>query len=208
MTAVLYIEGGGDNRRLGAQFREGWTSFFTAAGLRGRMPGVVRGGTRQDTFNRFATDAAGQKPGTIPLLLVDSEDPVAAGHSAWQHLQQQDGWDRPSGAGDDQAFLMVQVMETWFLADHDALRSYFGPLFYRERAQAMAQVGRPVQGDGSRRVGQGHRPMPKPVFQGQDFIRIAGANRSNTRRSRMSAWQGSPEPIEGVLKGASAGPAG
>ena len=129
MTAVLYIEGGGDNRRLGAQFREGWTSFFTAAGLRGRMPRVVRGGTRQDTFSRFATDAAGQKPGTIPLLLVDSEDPVAAGHSAWQHLQQQDGWDIPAGAGEDQAFLMVQVMETWFLADREALRSYFGPLF-------------------------------------------------------------------------------
>ena len=24
---------------------------------------------------------------------------------------------------------MVQVMETWFLADREALRSYFGPLF-------------------------------------------------------------------------------
>ena len=35
MTATLYIEGGGDNRRLDAQFREGWTKFFEGAGLAG-----------------------------------------------------------------------------------------------------------------------------------------------------------------------------
>ena len=35
----------------------------------------------------------------------------------------------PPGVGDDQAFLMVQVMETWFLADLAALRQYFGPHF-------------------------------------------------------------------------------
>ena len=73
MTVRLYIEGGGDNRRLGAQFREGWTKFFEAAGLGGRMPKVVRGGSRTQTFDRFATDAAKRTTDNVPLLLVDSE---------------------------------------------------------------------------------------------------------------------------------------
>ena len=127
MTVILYIEGGGDNRRLAAQFREGWASFFKAAGLQGRMPRVMRGGSRQQTFQRFATDATNRRAGIIPLLLVDSEAPIEAGRSAWEHLYSRDGWRKPAGASDDDAFLMVQVMETWFLADRDALRRYFGP---------------------------------------------------------------------------------
>ena len=65
----------------------------------------------------------------LPLLLVDAEEPVAEGSSAWQHLQARDGWDVPAGASEGDAFLMVQVMETWFLADLAALRQYFGPHF-------------------------------------------------------------------------------
>lgn len=129
MTATLYIEGGGDNRRLGAQFREGWTKFFERAGLAGRMPKVVRGGSRTQTFNRFETDVRGRSADVVPLLLVDSEHPVEANHPVWQHLRASDGWSKPVGAGDNDAFLMVQIMETWFLADRDALRKYFGSRF-------------------------------------------------------------------------------
>ena len=59
--------------------------------------------------------------------------PVAPGATAWEHLHARDGWTRPEAAGDDQVFLMVQVMETWFLVDRDALRRYFGAEF-RENA--------------------------------------------------------------------------
>ena len=129
MSAVLYIEGGGDNRRLGAQFREGWTSFFRRAGLGGCMPKVVRGGSREQTFVRFIKSLGDSKDGTVPLLLVDSEAPVTTGHTVWQHLHARDRWGTPDTACDDQAFLMVQVMETWFLADREALRVFFGPKF-------------------------------------------------------------------------------
>lgn len=129
VTVVLYIEGGGDNRRQSAQFREGWRKFFAMAGLGGRMPKVVRGGSRKQTFDQFAADIVERRPDVIPLLLVDSEDSVRPAHSVWQHLQARDGWARPTDAGDDDAFLMVQVMETWFLADRDTLRNYFGAQF-------------------------------------------------------------------------------
>ena len=126
MSVKLYIEGGGDGPLLDTLFRQGWRQFFEAAGLAGRMPAVVRGQGRTQTFDLFATAIANPRGGTLPLLLVDSEDPVTAGHSVWQHLKERDHWERPAGAADDQAFLMVQVTETWFLADRDLLRSYFG----------------------------------------------------------------------------------
>ena len=56
-----------------------------------------------------------------------------AGHSTWRHILDRDKWHRPEGVGDDQDFLMVQVMETWFLADRAALQEYFGAKF-KEKA--------------------------------------------------------------------------
>ena len=140
MTAVLYVEGGGDNRRLGAQFREAWKAFLTKAGLAGRMPRVIRGGSRQQAFDSFVADVAHPSPGTVPLLLVDSESAIVAGRPVWQHLQERDGWTQPEDVGDDQAFLMVQVMETWFLADRDALHTYFGAEFVGNAIRQWRQL--------------------------------------------------------------------
>ena len=132
MTATLYVEGGGDGRSLRGRFREGWREFLRSAGVDGGVK-IVRGGGREQTYRRFTTAVASTVSGSVTLLLVDSEGPVAARHTVWQHLAARDRWKRPSGTNDDQAFLMVQVMETWFLADRDALRAYFGDGF-RENA--------------------------------------------------------------------------
>ncbi len=145
VTAELYIEGGGDNRQqhskaLRVRFRQGWNAFFKSAGLGGRMPKVVRGGGRQQTFERFAIAIAEGHPNIVPLLLVDSEDPVKAGHSVWHHLQVRDGWNRPLNAGDDQAFLMVQAMETWFIADRNSLQRYFGAKFNENAFRQWPQL--------------------------------------------------------------------
>ena len=139
VTAALYIEGGGEGKELRARFREGWKKFFNSAGVGGRTK-IVQGGGRQQTFDRFATAVSDNSPGTVPFLLVDSEGPVAPGHSVWQHLHARDGWSRPAGAGDDRAFLMVQVMETWFLADRGALRSYFGTGFGEKALRAWPKL--------------------------------------------------------------------
>ena len=130
VRATLYIEGGGEGRELGARFREGWNAFFKSAGLASKTK-IVRGGGRDKTFDLFVTAIENNRPNVVPILLVDSEDPVAAGHTVWQHLstRKDDGWRQPPNADDDQAFLMVQAMETWFLADRDALRKYFGARF-------------------------------------------------------------------------------
>ena len=121
----IFIEGGGT--ASDGVFTEGWRKFFVAAGLLGQMPRVVRGERREQTFDKFKTALQRRRPDELPTLLVDSEGPVADGHSAWQHLRHQDNWEQPQGAADDGAYLMVQIMETWFLADREALRGFFGP---------------------------------------------------------------------------------
>ena len=121
--ARIFIEGGGSGKVSDRIFKEAWTRFFAAAGLTSRMPKIVRGEGRTATFRKFRT--ARPRANELLLLLVDSEGPVASGHSAWQHLRHQDNWEQPPGADDDSAYLMVQVMETWFLADRDTLREFF-----------------------------------------------------------------------------------
>lgn len=142
MTAKLYIEGGGDrSKSQAARFREGWNRFFEKAGVDGRVK-IVRGGGRNQTFDRFVTAASAPSPGDLPILLLDSESAVGDGHSVWEHLKERDGWDRPGGADGDQAFLMAQVMETWFLADRDALQRYFGAGFREKELKAWPRLER------------------------------------------------------------------
>ena len=129
VKATIYIEGGGEGRRPREQFRTAWRNFFRTAGLAGRLPVVARGSSRNNTFDQFAAAVKIAPPDELPILLVDSEGPVAPGRSVWEHLRQQDGWQRPAGASPEQAFLMVQSMETWLLADPAALQTYFGQSF-------------------------------------------------------------------------------
>ena len=175
MTATLYVEGGGDGRSLRARFREGWSGFFKSADLGGSVK-IVRGGGREQTFNRFASAVASGCAGAPVLLLVDSEDPVAPGSSVWQHLHDRDGWTRPDGAGDDQAFLMVQLMETWFLADR-------GPC-----------GGTSARSSGRTRSGNGRRWRPFPRLRSSKrSIGLPPPAGTVTPRagSRSNSWRGS-----------------
>jgi hypothetical protein len=64
-------------------------------------------------------------------MLVDSEEPVKPGARPWTHLNARDGdgWQQPDGAKDEHAHLMVQCMETWFLAERAKLEKFFGQGF-------------------------------------------------------------------------------
>jgi hypothetical protein len=89
---------------------------------------VIASGSRQNAYADFCS-ALRQHPEDYVILLVDSE--IAVNAPPWQHLNGPSGdkWQRPVQADEDQVQLMVQVMESWFLADHRALADYYGQGF-------------------------------------------------------------------------------
>jgi len=121
----IYVEGGGDNRATRTRCREGFARLIEKAGFEGRMPRIVACGKRGAAFSDFETAVKWAASDEYPLLLVDSESAVI-GTDRWAHLKKKDGWNRPHNATDDQLHLMVQCMETWIVADPDAVRDFFG----------------------------------------------------------------------------------
>lgn len=138
MNAKIYVEGGGERRELRARCRKGFSCFFRKTALAGKMPRVIACGGRHQTFDRFRTAINHAEADVFIVLLVDSEEPVTA--SAWRHLRERDSWRKPPNATDNHVHLMVQCMESWFLADMDALASYFGNGFNRNALPGQANV--------------------------------------------------------------------
>lgn len=136
MSVKLCVEGGGDRRALKRNLRIGMGKFLEKAGLQGRMPRIAACGSRNAAYDSFRI-AHGR--GERAMLLVDAEGPVGAS-GPWQHLKMRDGWNRPGGATDGQCHLMVQLMESWFLADADALESFYGQDFRKRALPANQNV--------------------------------------------------------------------
>lgn len=127
MKVKVYIEGGGDSDSQHERFREAWTGFFKKANLQ-KMPRVVCGGGRRRTYDKFKT-AVDSEPDVFHLLLVDSEDLVSSGKSVWQHLKERkdDRFEKPKTLGRCDGFLTICCMESWLIADRQAVRGFFGP---------------------------------------------------------------------------------
>ena len=128
----IYTEGGGDAERLLRACRAGFTAFFERAGLKGMMPRVVACGGRGAAMDRFRSALAMATSDQVHLLLVDSEDPVTgpcSGATAISFLDTRDGKGLADVASGHQCHLMVQVMESWFLADPNELSRFYGQGF-------------------------------------------------------------------------------
>ncbi len=93
------------------------------------MPRVVAGGSRRQAFDLFRTALKNAGSDEFVVLLVDAEEPVVEGNGVWSHLENRDGWGIPQGAEEENAHLMVQCMESWFLADKEILAAFFGEGF-------------------------------------------------------------------------------
>lgn len=124
VTVKLYVEGGGDTHPLRSKCREGFRKFLEKAGFTGKLPRIVACGSRQSAYDHFRTACESNE---IAMLLIDSEDLVSA-DSPWEHLAHRpgDGFTKPPNATDDHCHLMVVCMESWFLADKEALSRFFG----------------------------------------------------------------------------------
>jgi hypothetical protein len=130
VTVEIYVEGGGDSKELHSRCREGFRKLIEKCRFQGRMPKIIACGGREKTFDMFQT-AHSNREG-YAILLVDSEDPVLGIDSTpnssigWDHLHNRDRWSRPIDANNNQAQMMTTCMESWIMADHDALKKFYG----------------------------------------------------------------------------------
>lgn len=88
--------------------------------------------------------------------------------------------ERPSGAGEDQAFLMVQVMETWFLADRDLLKSYFGPSFREHHLRQWPDLEQVSKATVLETLHKATAGCEKPYFKGRISFELLGKLKPDT----------------------------
>lgn len=177
---TIYVEGGSPGA-LKIECREGFRLILEKAGLQGRMPEIVACGSRQEAYSRFQTAIENRRSNEVPLLLVDSEAPVT--ESPWQHVQRRegDGWKKPQDATDQDLYFMVQVMESWFLADRGALKNYFGADFKERKLPKGNQLEaipklQVFQGlkDATRECGRHKGYQSEAYHKGRDSFEILG----------------------------------
>ncbi|MGM0577389.1 MAG: DUF4276 family protein [Myxococcota bacterium] len=173
MSAKLYVEGGGDSKSLRTACRKGFRQFLEKAGLQGQMPRIVACGGRRNAYESFVTALeAGDGPA---MLLVDAEGPVNSA-TPWQHLHERDAWDRPAGATDQHCYLMVQVMESWFLADRASLSAFYGQHFNERALPGNPKVEQVSKADVIKKLENATRRTQKGAYsKGAHSFEILGA---------------------------------
>jgi len=159
VTVKLYVEGGGDAKSLHIDCRRGFSQLLERAGFKGRMPRIKACGSRNAAYDDFLTAHRQPRTQEHPILLVDSEGPVS--RDPWGHLSDRDNWSRPRASDDDQAQLMVQCMETWCVADREALRAVFGDGLVENALPAVNELEARAKGDVQDALGNATRSCGK-----------------------------------------------
>jgi hypothetical protein len=127
---AIYLEGGGHTAETLAPFRQSMSAFLkplvdVARENRVRWSIIPCGG-RSQTFEAFKNGLK-MDPNVFNVLLVDAEELVEDAAKPWDHLKQRkgDGWVKPAKAANEHCHMMIVTMETWFLADAEALVKLF-----------------------------------------------------------------------------------
>ena len=185
--ARIYLEGGGDSKELHTRCREGFRKLLEQAGFAGRMPRLVACGGRRAAFDDFCT-GHGRAGFEYVALLVDSEEPVAHLEQPWAHLRWHDGWQRPRGASNHQALLMITCMETWIACDPAALRTKFGPHFSEDRLPPLQNLeSRPATAVLAS-LFAATRDSPAPFSRGVLSFEVLGLLSPDTLRNNLRGF--------------------
>ena len=141
------MEGGGDYTAGKGDLRQGMSYFLgslrEAVRQRRLSWKIVPCGSRTAAHEAFL-NATRLSSGSLTVLLVDAESPVANLHAPRAHLSQRDGWTL-ADIGEESVHLMIQVMETWMVTDAGKLAEYYGQGFVGHaipQAQDLEGVGK------------------------------------------------------------------
>jgi len=126
VSVRIYVEGGPQGSAK-SNCRQAFRALFEKVVPHGSFT-VIASGDRGGAFKDFCLALEKHRDDYV-LLLVDADEEVTS--KPWEHLRSRQGdqWRAPEGSQDEQAHLMVQMMESWFLADKEMLSEYYGKGF-------------------------------------------------------------------------------
>ena len=198
MSVRIFVEGGGTEQGNFA-CRKGFRELFLKCGFQGRLPSIVACGSRNAAYDRFRNALARASRDDIVMLLVDSEDPVADIDRTWQHLQRRDGWQRPHNAENEDVLFMTTCMETWIVADHNALREHFGPSMQPGALPPMDELERRSRQDVLRRLEHATRDCPATYAKGPKSFAVLGMLNPNTLTQCLPSFSRARRILNGRL---------
>ena len=128
VVTELFVEGGGDSSSLRRRCKREFSRLLrkSVSISKTKRLKITASGGRSKAFRQFKTALASAPKVDSVLLLIDSEDRVAEVERTWDHLRKRDGWSKPRDSEDEHVMLMTTSMETWIVADRDALRERYG----------------------------------------------------------------------------------
>ena len=135
----IYVEGGNEYKDSLTKIREGFTNFFHNSNETYiDKIHVIACGSRFRAYKDFII-AWESNSDCINILLVDSETEVSSIPCAHLKTEDPDFW-KFENCHERHIHLMVQVMESWFLADKEALKTFYGNGFREEKLPCDTQV--------------------------------------------------------------------
>ncbi len=184
MSAEIFIEGskrGEDSKEMDIRCRRAFHALLDPI-CPTRKPSLRASGGRGRAFRDFQT-ACKQGKATFVALLVDSEDPVDDLAKPWEHLKKRDNWERPKGAEDDQVLFMTTCMETWIVADREALKAHFKQKFEEGALPALHDLEQRHRYDVLSKLEHATRNCSNPFTKGNcSFEVISKLNPAVLRR--------------------------
>lgn len=112
--------------------QQGFESFFRELKKTAREKKIsfkiIPSANTQSTYDDFIRSVE-SSPNSFNILLVDSDAPLGENETARNFLQNKFKKWKLQKIADEQCHLMVQIMESWFLADKEKLAVFYGQKF-------------------------------------------------------------------------------
>lgn len=200
ISIAIYVEGGGDTAQQKAELRTGLDQLLARQknAARARRMGwkVVPCGGRSSAYRAFVNAVRKGTDPTLCILLVDSEEGLPPECTVGveesdtdrqarerqdalarrDHLARRDGWDF-EGMDTHQLHLMVVCMETWIVADPDAMASYYGSGFRRNSLPRRANLEEEPKAALYARLADATRDTVKGAYSEANHAKIRHASK-------------------------------
>lgn len=179
MSAILYLEGGGDSKDLSVRCREAFRKLLRKCGFmdQHRMPRLFTSGNRDSVFDDFSIAHKDNRDAKYVAMWIDSEEPMADINAPWAHLSSVttvSQWKRPVGASDDQVLLMTTCMETWIVSDLDTLKNYYGRKLHETSLPPLVDLEQRSRHDVQDRLVRATRNCSNAYSKGKRSFEILG----------------------------------